>query len=284
MAWSVPFVGVTDIAMTVESALTADGTAQLRRRWAVDDPKAAILLVHGIGEHSGRYDHVGRFFAERGYDVAAFDNRGFGESGGRRGHIDSYETYLGDIEERLTARRELGVPTVLFGHSLGGLMATTYLVGSRPGPDLAVLSSPALSADVETWKRVAAPVLGRLIPTVFIPDEIDGVGLSRDPAVQKAYREDPLLVAGATAGLGYQTFTTMKSTAAGIHRISVPTYVLHGDEDPVVPIAASLPLKDLPGVTYRIWQGLRHECLNEPEQNEVMVEIEAWLGQQLAGR
>ena len=263
--------------MTVENATTADGTPQLRRRWAVQNPTAALLLVHGIGEHSGRYLHVGQYFAERGYDVAAFDNRGFGESGGKRGHIDSFSIYIDDIADRLAERRELGVPVILLGHSLGGLMVASYLVGDSPEPDLAILSSPALGAEVPTWQRVAAPILGRVTPKFFVPAEIDGVGLSRDEAVQEAYRNDPLLVAGATAGMGHEVFTTIKNTNAALHRLTVPTYVLHGDEDPVVPQAASLPLRERANVDYRSWTGLRHECLNEPEQDEVMGEIHTWL-------
>ncbi len=267
--------------MTVETGATADGTDQLRRRWAVDDPKASILLVHGIGEHSGRYQHVGRFFAERGFDVATFDNRGFGRSGGLRGHIDSFSLFLDDIQERLTERQSVGAPVVLLGHSLGGLMVTDYLVGRRPQPDLAVLSSPALAAEVPRWQRLAAPVFGRVRPKMFFPSEIDGDGLSRDVEVQRAYSEDPLLVAGATAGLGHETFVAMQRATSKLDRLRVPTYVLHGDADPVVPPSASEPLAELDGVTRRLWPGLLHECLNEPEQNEVMGEIDAWLSAQL---
>ncbi len=267
--------------MTVDVETTADGTPQLRRRWRVAEPRAAIVLVHGIGEHSGRYLHVGQFFADRGYDVSAFDNRGFGRSGGRRGHIEDFRVYLDDVGERLAASRELGVPVVLFGHSLGGLIVATYLTDKRPQPDLAVLSSPALTAEVPAWQRVAAPVLGRVAPKLFVPSEIEGTGLSRDPAVQRAYVEDPLRVTGATARMGRETFTAMKITGNRLHRLKVPTYVLHGDDDPVVPQAASRPLERLDSVTYRSWTGLRHECLNEPEQNEVMAEIDTWIGQQL---
>lgn len=161
-------------------------------------------------------------------------------------------------------------------------MVASYLVESRAQPDLAVLSSPALAAEVPRWQRIAAPILGRVAPRLFIPSEIDGVGLSRDAAVQQAYASDPLLVAGATARLGLEVFATMKRTAAAKDRIRVPTYVFHGDKDPVVPQVASLPLQELPNVTYRTWPGLLHECLNEPEQHEVMVEIGEWLAQQLA--
>ena len=269
--------------MTVETAATSDGLEQLRRRWPVAEPAAAILVIHGIGEHSGRYQHVGRFFAQQGYDVASFDNRGFGRSGGERGHVDSFDQFLDDIEERLAERRSLGAPVVLFGHSLGGLMAADYLVGDRPQPDLAVLSSPALAAEVPRWQRVAAPVLGRLRPRMFFPSAIDGDGLSRDPEVGQAYAADPLLVAGGTAGLGYEVFRAMARVNERLDRLRVPTYVLHGDADPVVPVTASAPLGHLDGVTRRVWPDLLHECLNEPEQDEVMGEIERWLADHLAG-
>ncbi len=272
---------MTDGMMTVETAALDGGIEQLRRRWPAEDPSAAILLVHGIGEHSGRYQHVGRFFAERGYDTASFDNRGFGRSGGMRGHIEDFDVYLDDIEERLDERRSLGLPVVLFGHSLGGLMASDYLVSDRPQPDLAVLSSPALAAEVPRWQRVMAPIIGRARPTMFFPAEIDGDGLSRDPEVRRAYAEDPLLVAGATAGLGLATFQAMARVNERLDRLRVPAYVLHGEADPVVPPHASAPLADLDGVVRRTWPGLLHECLNEPEQDEVMGEIEAWLADQL---
>lgn len=275
---------VADVTMDVESGTSASGVTQLRRRWAVPSPQAAILLVHGIGEHSGRYQHVGRFFAARGYDVEAFDNRGFGESGGRRGHIDSFSIYLDDIEERLDARRALGVPTVLFGHSLGGLMSANYLTDDREQPDYAVLSSPALSAEVPMWQRVAAPILGRVSPKLFVPSDIDGAILTRDVSVQQAYTDDPLRVGGATAGFGFETLQTMKAVTESLHRISTPTYVLHGANDQLVPVEVSQPLERLPGVTYRVWPGLLHECLNEPEQDDVMAEIDGWLKDQLAGR
>ncbi len=271
-----------DVA-NVEFGETRDGIKQLRRRWRADPAKAAMLIVHGIGEHSGRYLHVGSFLSQRGFDVASFDNRGFGQSGGRRAHVDNFDAYLDDIEDRLSARAEVGAPVVLMGHSLGGLMAATYLVSDRKQPDLAVLSSPALSAEVPQWQRAAAPILGRLTPKVFIGSKIQGGILSRDPAVDEAYQNDPLVVTGATAGLGYQTFSAMADTSSNLDRISVPTYVLHGDADELVPQSASLPLKGRANITYRSWPGLRHECLNEPEKFDVMTELADWLDGQLDG-
>ncbi len=267
--------------MTVQFGQASDGNTQLQRRWAVADPVASVLLVHGIGEHSGRYQHVGEFLADRGFDVLAFDNRGFGQSGGRRAHVESFDQFIDDIGDLLAERRELGVPVVLFGHSLGGLMVSTYLVSDRSQPDLAVLSSPALAAEVPGWQRVAAPVLGRIAPSLFIKGTAMTGILSRDLEVEKAYHSDPLVILGATAGLGHQTFQAMEATSSSLDRISVPTYVLHGEDDQLVPQTASLPLSDHPKVTYRSWPGLRHECMNEPEKFEVLAEITDWLSAQL---
>ncbi len=275
---------VTAPAPTTEFAATADGTSQLQRHWkaeGVDTPRAAVLLVHGIGEHSGRYLHVGAHLAAEGYDVLAFDNRGFGQSGGRRAYVDSFDQFIDDIGDLLAERRSLGVPVVLFGHSLGGLMSASYLVSGRPRPDLAVLSSPALAANIPTWQRASASLLNKAVPKFFLPDKGDGSLLSRDPAVQRGFVEDPLVIQGATVRLGYETLSRMKSTSASIDRITVPLYVLHGALDELVPPSASEGLGTLPNATRRLWPGLRHECLNEPEQDEVLAELVAWLDQQL---
>lgn len=267
--------------MVVEFGETDDGLKQLRRRWQPVEAKASMLIVHGMGEHSGRYQHIGEFFAQQGFDALAFDNRGFGQSSGRRGHVDRFEQFLDDIEQLLALRRTLGHPVLLLGHSLGGLMVATYLVSKRPQPDLAVLSSPALGAELPSWQRAAAPVLGRLTPTLFVKGPVQEGILSRDPAVEQSYYGDPLTVQGATAGLARQMFRTMDDTSANLDRIRIPTYVFHGEADELVPQEESLPLRDHPMVSYRSWPGLRHECMNEPDKYDVLTEIDQWVEAQL---
>ncbi len=257
------------------------GGTQMRRRWETDNAKAAVLIVHGVGEHSGRYLHVGDHLAAHGYDVLAYDKVGFGQSEGRRAHVDSFDDYLDDVQALIAERRTLELPVVLFGHSLGGLVATTYLVSDRPQPDFAILSAPALEAEIDLWKRIAAPILGVVYPKLFIPNKIEGDLLSRDVAVQQGYVDDPLVIAGQTAGLGRAILATMGSTSARIDRISVPTYVYHGSDDEVVPPSASAPLEAHPHVTYRLWDGLRHEAHNEPEKVTVLTAITDWLDSQV---
>jgi alpha-beta hydrolase superfamily lysophospholipase len=267
---------------TTSMAVTRDGLAQLRRHWPARRPvRAALLLVHGLGEHSGRYEHVGSFLAERGIDVLGFDNRGFGHSGGRRGHVDRFEDYLDDVEDLLAERRRLSLPVVLFGHSLGGLIVARYLVEHRCRPDLAVLSSPALAAGLPWWKRLAAPILGRIAPWLQLPSPVEGALLSRDPVVGERYATDPLVVRGATAGLSRVLFEAMAVTVRGLDRITVPTYVVHGQDDSLVPASTSEVLEALPDVTRRCYQDLLHECFNEPERQVVLDDLAYWLDEQL---
>ena len=266
---------------TVERITTASGHERFQRHWTAASPRAALLLVHGIAEHSGRYEHVGDAFVAAGIDTLSFDLRGHGESGGRRGHIDSFDDFLDDVHDLLVARCDLGVPVVLMGHSLGGLIAATAVVRGRADPDLLILSAPALDAQVPGWQRAVASATGRFLPTFSIKNTFDGSRLSRDDAVGDAYRDDPLRTTVATARLGSSVFGAMASTSAAVGTITMPTFVLHGTDDRLVPLAATAGFEHLPNATRVVHDGLRHECLNEPEQAEVIAGIIGWLDRQL---
>jgi alpha-beta hydrolase superfamily lysophospholipase len=275
------------VDLDVDEAFVANraGASQLCRSWrpANSDrpPRSATLIVHGIGEHSGRYDHVGRLLAGRGHDVVAADNRGHGQTTGRRGHVEQFSEFLDDVEDRLAQRRELGVPVVLYGHSLGGLISSAYVVDGRPAPDLLVLSAPALGVNAPRWQRVAAPILSRVAPRLFVKSDLDATLLSHDVALQEAYRNDPLRVRGATARFGHEIFTTMASTRTRLDRITMPTYVFHGSADDLIPAKFSQPLAAQANVTYRLWPGLRHETHNETTKEQVLAELAEWLDIQL---
>ena len=269
---------------TTEQFISAAGISQLRRRWAADEPRAALLLVHGIAEHSARYEHVGDCFASRGIDTLAFDLRGHGESGGRRGHIDAFDDFLDDVEELMVERRSLGVPVVLMGHSLGGLIAASYIVRGRTEPDLVVLSAPALQAEVPAWQRTAAKALGRIAPKLSVPSNFDGSVLTRDETVANNYRDDPLRVKVASARMGLELFGAMTSTFATVGTMTLPTYVLHGSDDRLIRPAATEQFVGMANVDRVVHQGLRHECLNEPERQDVLDGITSWLDLQLANR
>ena len=269
---------------STEEYLTArDGTRLLVRRWpttAGGPPWASVLLIHGIGEHSGRYEHVGDRMVAAGIDVSAYDHRGMGGSGGARGDIDHWSTYHDDLEERLGAVRAAagGRPVVLYGHSLGGLIGAGYLLTDRPKPDLAVLSSPALDSTVPTWKRTLARLAGRVAPGLTIANGIDGSLLSRDPAVAAKTATDPRCVKRSTTRFGVEALREQaRVRAAAPGGFGLPTLVLHGEADGLVPSSATVPLQDAPGVERRTYPGLRHELHNEPEGLGIIDEIIGWL-------
>ncbi len=267
----------------IDHGVTRDGLVQLRRRWRpVGRARAAVLVLHGIAEHSGRYEHVGDRLASHGFEVVAIDHRGYGRSGGRRGHVDSWSQFLDDVQDQLARVRELDLPTVLLGHSMGGLIATSYVVDERPAPDLLVLSGPALGADVPLHLRVIAPVLGTVAPTLVIRDEGDPSVLATDPRVGETFYADPLRVPYPTARLGRELLRAIRTTRQRIGRLTIPTYVLHGGDDTLVPTAASRILEELPNVTRRVLPGLRHEVFNEPVGPELVDDVAAWIDDQLA--
>jgi alpha-beta hydrolase superfamily lysophospholipase len=220
--------------------------------------------------------------AQAGLEVQSFDLRGHGLSGGRRVYARRWEDFLDDVEVRVAAARRAGLPLVLFGHSMGALIALTYACSERPAPDLLVLSAPPLQAAVPGWQRVLAPVLSLVAPTVVLANPITGEQLARDPAVGIAYFADPLVQPRSTARLGAELFGAMKRGRAGLGRLHVPTLVIHGGADVLVPTAGSEPLAELPGVERRVLPDLRHETLNEPEGPEVVAVIIDWMRAQTA--
>ena len=256
----------------------ADGTPLHVRHWPPSgEPWARVLIVHGIGEHSGRYERTGRLMSEAGLDVHAFDLRGHGLSGGRRVYVRRWDDFLDDVEVRLAALPQPGLPVVLFGHSMGALIALTYACSDRPAPDLLVLRAPPLQARVPGWQRALAPLLGIVAPTLVLSNPISGDQLSRDPAVGVAYFADPLVQPRSTTRLGAQLFSAMKRARSELARLDVPTLVIHGGADTLVPTEVSEPLGTLPGVERRVLPNLRHETLNEPEGPEVVAAIVEWL-------
>jgi acylglycerol lipase len=267
---------------TTSTTTAGHGTTLLTRTWpASGAPWASVLIVHGIAEHSGRYETVGRQLADAGIEAHSYDLRGFGASGGRRAYVDAWREHHDDLEARLLAVREAsaGRPVALFGHSLGGLLALGYVVADPPRerPDALVLSAPALESNVPGWKRRFVRLLSSTMPRMSLANGFDGGLLSRDPAVGIAYLADPLNLHRTSTRLGAEALAEQARVLAALDRLAVPTLVYHGEGDRLVPTAASGPLEGRPGVIRRTWPGLRHESHNEPEGPAVIESIISWL-------
>jgi len=174
----------------VGTRTTHDDITLATRHWTAADPRAAIVLVHGLAEHTGRYDHVADRFTSRGLDVRGTDLRGFGRSGGERAYVEDFSEYTTDLADDITAAHDLDAPVVLLGHSLGGLIAILYATEDHPQPDLLVLSAPAIDAELPRVKALAAKALGRVLPRLKVSNGLKGEQLSRDPTVGERYFAD----------------------------------------------------------------------------------------------
>lgn len=273
----------------VGSARTRDGLALRTLRWpATGAPHAHLLLIHGIAEHAGRHAGVASDFGRAGIETHAYDLRGFGASGGPRAFVERWSEYHDDVEDQLAAMRRVAgeLPAVMYGHSMGGLIALGYVLADppRPAPDLLVLSAPAIDAIVPRWKRALADVLGRVLPRVEVANDLPAGGLSRDPQVEVDYRSDPLTVHRTTTRLGMELLHEQARVQRALGRIgALPslTYVFHGADDPIVPVSASAPLENRENVTRRVYPRLRHEMHNEPESAAVVGDTVLWLDRSL---
>ena len=253
--------------------------------WLPDgDANAVLLVVHGIGEHSGRYGNVVNRFVPLGYAVYGYDHVGHGRSGGRREFVERFE----DLTDTLAIYCSLvqgwqpGKPVFLLAHSMGGLIASYYLLDRPADFRGAVLSAPALkiSDDVSRTTIALSKVLSVLAPGLGLA-ALELGGLSRDPEVVAAYRNDPLVFHGRTpARLVAESLGAMRRVAAEAGRIVLPFLVVQGGADRMVDPAGARMLYDKAGSkdkTLRVYEGLYHEVFNEPERDRVLQDVETWL-------
>ena len=270
----------------VEHVAARDGTPLVARHWPVEtgEPWASLLLVHGLAEHSGRYEHVGAQLAGAGIETFSFDLRGFGASGGQRASVDRWSQLHDDVEERLAAVRAMAParPLVLYGHSLGGLIALGYVLDGRAKPDLLVLSAPAIAANVPLWQRALIGSLVRVAPGMLLDNRLDGNDLCCNPLVGIEYKRDPLNQHKSTVRFARAAFAEQRRVARALDRLSIQTYVIHGGDDRVVPTVASEPLEGRPGVTRRVYPGLRHELHNESDGPRIEAEVIGWIRERVS--
>ncbi|HJV72542.1 alpha/beta hydrolase [Ideonella sp.] len=269
---------------------TQDGLALHVRRWSpTAAPRGQVLIVHGLGEHGGRYAHVAAALHAHGWAVTAYDQRGHGHSAGAQGDVAAADSLLADLAQVIDAVREHQPgPLLLLGHSLGGLVAARFVAEAlRPRPaawsrevDALVLSSPALDAGMNGLQKLLLAVVPRLMPHLRVNNGLDPAWISHDAAVVKAYIDDPLVHDRISGLLGRFIAEAGPEVQAVAAQWRVPTLLMWAGADRCVRpegsarFAAAAPRSV---VTPREWPGFAHEIFNEPEKGEVMAELDTWL-------
>ena len=261
-----------------------------------------MCIIHGLGDHSGRFGSWMKHWLETGWVVSAFDWRGHGQSSGSRGHLDSFDQLLRDLSTWLElAAAELNrttgaphhSPLVLYGQSLGGLVSLAYLLqisndqetgAAGPGlkcrqPDAAIISSPALelARPAPGWKLAIARTLGKWIPNLSLPSGIRPAQLTSDKHAQQEFGRDALRHSRVTAPTFFGMLELQKSVAAQSNELSVPVLLMHGDADQITSAEATREFAQRTGSDLKIWRGLRHELHHEVEKLQVLEFAQNWL-------
>jgi alpha-beta hydrolase superfamily lysophospholipase len=265
-------------------APSADGLSLHWQAWVPDAPRAALLFVHGLHDHSGRYRGPAEHFSARGYACYALDTRGHGRSEGPRVHVERFDAFVDDAlaVRDLVRERHPQLPVFLVGHSQGGLVVLRAALRSPEDVAGIVAVSPFLGVHPRSSKarQWAARALAPIAPGLLLTNPIDIRLLSRDPAVGRAYAEDPLVSHTASPGWFVATLQAQRDVDTGAASLRLPVLVLAAGDDRIVdPDAARRWASRAPAdrVTYMPWPGLYHELLNEPERLEVYEAIERWL-------
>jgi len=263
---------------TFESGFeSGDGIQFFIRGWEPEHaPRAVIALVHGLGEHTGRYHHVGEAFTKTGYALMGLDLRGHGRSGGIRGHTPSMEAYMLDIDSLIERARVRypNLPVFLYGHSLGGILTLNYCLRRKPDLKGVIVTSPALHSSLENQpvKVMLAKVLGTLMPTVTLSNGLDPATLSHDREVVEAYAKDPLVHDKASLGWGKTMLQANRWALEHASEFPLPLLLMHGKADMLAFPSSSMEfaagLKDK--CTLVLWDDLYHETHNELRKAEVL--------------
>ena len=259
--------------------------------WLPDENvKAVLLIVHGLGEHSGRYMNVVNHFVPLGYAVYGLDHIGHGKSGGVRAFVEQFADFTDTLTifYEMVAKWQVGKPIFVTGHSMGGLITSYYLLDCQDKFKGAVISAPAVRVgDSASQTTITmSKVLSKLAPKMGVR-ALEANGISRDPEVVEAYVNDPLVLHGKmTARLAAELLSAMLRVTAEASKITLPFIVVQGAADSLVDPSGAQMLYDKASSedkTLKVYEELYHEVFNEPERDRVVQDVESWLESQLIG-
>ena len=276
----------------METLIARDGVPLALRRWPTSGAaRGTVHIVHGLGEHSGRYEALATALNTAGWHVAALDLRGHGRSGGARGHTPDVQAHLSDLAVAIDHLRGSGAPApqVLLGHSMGGLIAARFVAAELLGPapawfrrlDGLVLSSPALDPGLNGFQRLLLATLAPIAPRLRLGNGLNPAWISRDAEVVRRYRDDPLVHDRVTPRTVRFIVDAGQQVIAAAPRWKLPTLLMWAGADRCVAPAGSAAFAaaappDI--VTSQAWPELAHEIFNEPEKAAVTTRLLQWLG------
>ena len=277
------------MSMLNEMILTRDGLKLVRRHWRVAQPRGTVVLVHGIAEHSGRYEHVAAQLNDWRWSVERYDQRGHGLSEGRRGSLNRDDDLVQDLATvvaQVRAERPQGL-LLLMGHSMGGLVVACYAAdllepASPAAPtdvDGVIMTSPALAVPMNWFRRLLMATMGRVAPDLCARTGFNPKAICRDAAVVRAYKDDPLVHDRISPRLARFILEGGGYVRALAGQWVKPTALLYAGADEIVdPRGASLFADAAPAQVHtRCFQHMAHEILNEPDQVMVFRALHAWL-------
>lgn len=277
------------MAKTEFQVLSDDGLTLWYQEWTPEaKPIGTIALVHGMGEHSGRYQHLAETLNQEGFVFLTFDLRGHGRSEGKRGHTPSYDALMKDIGLLIKHSRERFPmqPLFLYGHSLGGNLVLNYALRFSAPLKGVIATGPWLKLAFEptAYKLRMAGLMNRLWPSFSQANDLDAQALTHDETIAHAYETDPLVHTLISARLFNSVHTAGLWALEHADRFPFPLLLMHGSADRVTSCAASQTFAErVPQqqCTFQAWEGLYHELHNEPEWPEVARSITDWLKSQL---
>lgn len=279
---------MTETISEITSYVSAnDGTKLFYRQYPVENERGGILIVHGVGEHSGRYQRLTRDLTAKGMAIFSYDQRGHGQSSGKRGHVVNFEQYINDLEMMIeTSRQTLSsqTPFFLLGHSMGGLIVLNYAQQNGSKIDGLIVSCPGLEPAVHPPKAkiAAAKVMSVLMPSFSFDNELNVQFLSHDQAVVDAYVSDPFVHRRITARWGIEFMNTADKTLKAAHKLKTPVLMqVAGDDKLVNPDAAKEFYKNISASdkTLQYYDAMYHEIYNETEdfRRLVLNDLETWI-------
>jgi acylglycerol lipase len=272
-----------DLSWRAEDGLMISG-----RFWApVEQTRGLVALVHGHGEHSGRYGHVAQFFADRGFAVAAMDQRGHGRSEGKRGHSPSYEHLMNDIARLIEeGRRQVPEgPLILYGHSMGGAEVLNFVLRRKPAIAGTIVTGPLLRVAFEPppWKIALGRGMQHIWPSLTQPTGLKPTDISRDAETVRLYAEDPLVHDKMSAKLFVDLMAAGEYALERAHEFPAPLFLVHGAADCLTAAGATREFGEKMGTgcTLKLYEDWFHEVHNEPQREQYFDDVRAWLSSAL---